>query len=121
MANGNGRRTTDASRLSFSLQLLILIASTCATAAGTIQWNQSGLREQLIRQGSDVRDINTRLELAATLETAQSKIQEERAAALKAALEAVQRDQRMTQFEVQSLKESLLKLQNGIDANHRSR
>jgi hypothetical protein len=43
----------------------------------------------------------------------QTKLQEERAAALKAAVEAVQRDQRMTQYDVQGLKEALLKTQQG--------
>jgi hypothetical protein len=100
------RRKTDAAGLHFPLQLVIMIATTSAAAAVTIWGSQYGLR-------SDVRDIRTRMEMAAELAVVQTKLQEERAAALKAAIDAVQRDQRMTQFEVQGLKESLLKMQQG--------
>lgn len=106
------RRTTDVGGLRFPLQMVVLIATTSATAAVTTWGSLAGLR-------SDVRDLRTRMELAAQLEEAQAKLQEERMAALKAAIDAVQRDNRLTQFEVQALKESLLKIQQEIALRRR--
>lgn len=102
MTKTRRRRDTDATRLTFPLQLVILIATSSATAAVSIWGSQSGLR-------SDVRDIRTRMELQVEVDRTQAKLEEERAAALKEAIAAMQRRQELQQYELQSLKESLLK------------
>ena len=51
------RRTTDASRLTFPIQLVVLIVAT----AVTIYTSQAGLRSDQAATRSDLRDIQTRL------------------------------------------------------------
>ena len=106
------RRSTDISRLTFPLQLVILIASTAVTASLAIWGTQAGLR-------SDVRDIRTRAELQAEINQAQVKLADERAAALKEAMTAMQRRQELQQYEVQGLKEAILKLQSRLEGGRR--
>lgn len=103
-------RRTDASKLTFPWQLVIVIVSTSLTAYAS-QWQ---LR-------SDVRDIVTRLELGGKIEEAQTKLQDERFAALKAAIDsqaasmkdsiaAIQRRQEMQQIQISQLSEAITKL-----------
>jgi small-conductance mechanosensitive channel len=94
----------DATKLVLAPRVVVAITMIVLSIAGSVWFSTAGLR-------SDVRDVLTRMDLASELEKVQSKSQEERAAALKAAVEAVQRDQRMTQYDVQGLKEALLKMQ----------
>ena len=91
--------STDASKLSFPLQLVIVILS----ATGAIWATQYGLR-------SDVRDIRTRMELQAQVDAERMKVQEERAAQMKSTIESMQRRQELQGYELQALKESILKL-----------
>ncbi len=67
-------RSTDAARLSFSVQLVILIASTAVTASLSIWGSQYGLR-------SDLEVMRTRAE-------AKAEVDAERANVIKAAIEA---------------------------------
>lgn len=90
--------STDASKLSFPIQLVIMML----TAAGSIWASQYGLR-------SDVRDIRTRMEMQARIDEMQAKLIEERAAGLRQAVEAMQRRQELQQYEIQGLKEAILK------------
>jgi hypothetical protein len=99
-----GRRGTDVLGLRFPIQVVILIVTTSVTAAVTIWSSQYWLR-------SEVRDILTRMEMQVRVEDAQRKLQEERAMALKAAVDAMHKELRMTQYDVQGLKETVLKLQ----------
>ncbi len=115
MANGHGRRTTDASKLSFPLQLVILIVTTAVTAALSVWGSQAGLR-------SDVRDIRTRMEAKVTsdaeanalkekLQAEQAQRSAEQAAALKLSIDSLFREIRMTQENVQNMREAVAKLE----------
>lgn len=83
----------DASRLSFPLQLVILLVTTVLSVAGS-QWATTyNLR-------SDVRDILTRQE-------SQAKLDEERAGNVRDAIGELKRQQAMQAFEIQEIKLSL--------------
>lgn len=89
----------DATRLSFPAQLVILMITTSLTIAGSVWLTQAGLK-------SDVRDIVTRMD-------AQRQIEAERSAGIRDALASLQRRQELQQYEIQQLKEAIVKLQNG--------
>lgn len=108
-------RKTDASQLSFPLQLVVLIVSIAISVSGSIWVSQSGLR-------SDVRDINTRFEmqvkaqaeqaeLKAKLEEERTKRAEEQATAMQKSIDSLLRENRMTQETVQNMREAVAKLE----------
>lgn len=98
----NGRRTTDATGLRFPLQLVIFIASTCVTVAVTIWSSQAGMQARL-------GNIQTQMEWAAKLQAAENKAQEDRATAIREAVQDMKRRQELQQYEIQGLKEAILK------------
>lgn len=89
----------DAARLSFPAHLVITIVATVVAVAGSVWVAQAGLK-------SDVRDIMTRME-------AQRDLEAERSAAVREALDALKRRQELQQYELQGMKETIMKLQNG--------
>lgn len=111
------RRSTDASRLSFPLQLVVLIVATAISVYATnygVQWQLK----------SDMRDIVTRLELGRDVSKAQAQAQDERFSALKASIEsqaitmkgsidAISRRQEMQQIQIGELKDAINKLSQG--------
>lgn len=90
-------KTTDASKLSFPLQLVIVIAS----ALGAVWASQYGLR-------SDVRDILTRMDAASKISEIQTKVQEERVAAINADINEMKRRLELVQLQYQQLRETML-------------
>ena len=114
------RRTTDASRLTFPIQLVVLIVAT----AVTIYTSQAGLRSDQAATRSDLRDIQTRLELGRDIAKAQSAAQEERlvslkasidstSATMKAAIEAVSKKQELQALQIAELSDKITKLSAG--------
>jgi chaperonin cofactor prefoldin len=113
-------RRTDASKLSFPLQMVIFIVGTAVavyTSQASIRTDQASIR-------SDVRDIITRLELGRDTAKAQAAAQDERLNALRASIDttattmkgsidAIQRRQEMQQIQISELKEAILKLSQG--------
>ncbi len=106
-------RGTDASRLTFPLREVVLIVGT----ALAVYTAQSGMR-------SDLRDIQTRLELSRDIERAQSVAADERlanlkasidstSAAMKAAIDAVSKRQELQQLQIAELSEKITKLSAG--------
>lgn len=85
--------STDASKLSFPLQIVVLIVSI----AGTIWASQYGLR-------SDVRDILTRME-------AQGKLQDERMQTMRETILDLRRRVEMQEFAVRAVQETVNKIQ----------
>lgn len=83
--------------LSFAMQILVVILSSSAAVAVSIYFFNFGQR-------SDLRDIRTAMEV-------QEKLQEERAAQVKDAIASMQRRQELQQYELQGLKEVVMKLQ----------
>jgi hypothetical protein len=107
------RRSTDASKLTFPLQLVVLIVAT----AITIYTTTAGIR-------SDLRDIGTRLELSRDIAKAQSVTADERLQALKAsidaqaltmkaAIEAVSKKQELQALQIAELSEKISRLSAG--------
>jgi hypothetical protein len=99
-------RGTSADRLSFTLRMVVAITVAAVGIAG-VQWaNTSSLK-------SDIRDIKTRLEARDQLDEVQAKLQEERAVQLREAVQAMRNRQELQQIEIQSLKEMILRSQQG--------
>ena len=104
------RNTTDASRLNFPLQLVIVIAGTAITVYAA----QAQIR-------SDVRDLLTTIRLTSDVQKAQAEAQQERFSALKTAIDtqastmqsaiaSIQRRQEMQQIQIAELKDAITKL-----------
>lgn len=85
--------STDASKLSFPLQVVVLIV----TIAGTIWASQYSLR-------SDVRDILTRME-------AQGKLQDERMDTMRETILDLKRRVELQEFAVRAVQETVNKIQ----------
>jgi TolA-binding protein len=90
---------TDASKLSFPLQLVIMIAS----ALGAVWASQYGLR-------SDVRDILTRMEATAKIAEIQTKAQEDRMTSLNNDINEMKRRLELQQMQYQQLRETVLEV-----------
>jgi hypothetical protein len=104
------RRSFNAANISFPLQIVIGIVAT----AITIYTSLGGIR-------SDLRDIQTRLELGRDIAKAQSTAQDERMAAvkasidstsatMKAAIEAVSKKQEFQALQIAELSDKITKL-----------
>lgn len=113
-------RRTDAQRISFPLQLVILIVTSVVSVVSSNYASKASLRDDQAKQASDVRDILTRLQLGAQIADAQAKANEERFSALKGSLDAqakvmnesiaaVQRRQEMQQIQISQLSEAFAK------------
>src|SRR6185436_14392453 len=112
------RRSTDATKISFPLQLVILIASMVATSVATRYSTQGGNEKVQNEIRSDIRDVLTRLQGAHDVAEVQSKLQEERlsglrvsidaqATAMKAAIEAVSKKQELQALQINELSQKL--------------
>jgi hypothetical protein len=103
-------RSTDASRLSVPLQFVIAIVISALSAASAVWTVQSRNDVQFEKLSSDVRDISTRMDAAKQVDAEKSKVSDERAAALREAVQEMKRRQELQQYEIQQLKEAILKL-----------
>jgi hypothetical protein len=112
-----GRRGTDASKLSFPLQLVILIVSVALSAYASSAAGKWEVK-------SDIRDIVTRIQLGQEIAKAQAQAQDERFNALKTSIEtqsstmkgsidAITRRQEMQQIQIGELKAAIEKLSQG--------
>lgn len=92
----------EASKLTFSTGVVFSIIATVVTLSAG-QWASTyGLR-------SDVRDIITRMDAMRALDESRAHLQEERAATLRESIDAMKRRQELQQYEIQGLKETILK------------
>lgn len=112
------RRWTDASKLSFPLQLVIMIAGAIVTitlaVTGAFWLTTSTLR-------SDVRDILTRMEMSSRLDQEKSDSQKIRDAALHEQINSLgtqisagERRQELLRLEFQQLREQVLFGKKGV-------
>jgi hypothetical protein len=112
-------RRTDASKLTFPLQLVILIVSVAVSA-----YVSSAAGKWEVK--SDIRNIDTRLQLGAEIAKAQAQAQEERFNALKASIDstakvqndsmaAMSRRQEMQQIQIGELKAVTSELKAAIE------
>ena len=104
------RRNNDASKLSFPLQLVIMIIGTVIA----VYASQASVR-------SDIRDILTRMDLGRDTQKAQATAQEERinslrvsmdatAISMKGSIDAISRRQELQQLQIGELKDAIQKL-----------
>lgn len=108
------RRSTDASKLTFPLQLVIIIFGGVFATTGAFWVSTSAMR-------SDVRDILTRMEMSSRLDSEKSKAQEvrdttlhEQINALGAQISAGERRQELLRLEFQQLREQVLFKTKGV-------
>lgn len=69
-------RSTDASRLTFPVQMLIGAVVMTATILGAVYGMTSGIRESQLETASDIRDLRTRIEMAAQVNAADKRAQD---------------------------------------------
>lgn len=81
-------RVTDASRLSFPLQLVISIVVGCVTIVGGQLVLDRGRSDAQLKIQSDVRDILTRMEYESKMKTLSDDALEQRFKALEAKIES---------------------------------
>jgi len=81
-------RRTDATKISFPLQLVILIASVVGSSVATRYTTQGGNDKVQSDIRSDIRNIGTQLQGAHDVAEVQSKLQEERLNGLRVAIDA---------------------------------
>ncbi len=107
------RLAPEASKLTFTWQVVIFIVTTALTAYAS----QLQIR-------SDVRDILTTMRYAEKVDESQAKLQDERMSALKSSIDlqastmkdaiaAIQRRQEMQQIQIAELKDAITKLSQG--------
>lgn len=95
-----GRRSTDASKLTFSLQLVVSIVGAFLIMFSSFWIATSSLR-------SDVRDIVTRLESREKLDVERAKLEEERMQTLKESINVLTRQQQLQYYDIQQLKQDV--------------
>lgn len=101
--NPRPARSTDATRLTFPLQLVVIIVSA-ALSAGSAMWAVSyGMR-------SDVRDILTRLDAQREIDSEKSKLLDERFNNLRDTVQDMKRRVELQQYEVQRLNETIARI-----------
>lgn len=103
-------RSTDVTRLSFSLQLVILIVSAALSAGAAIWTTQRSSDRAIEKLSSDVRDILTRMDAAKQVDEQKARVSDERAAQLRESVQDIKRRQELQAYEIQALKETILKL-----------
>lgn len=96
----------DVAKLRFTPSVVIGIITMAITVAAGMWASTYGLR-------SDVRDILTRMNLQTELDVARTKLQDERAANLKDAVDSMRRRQELQQYEIQGVKDALNSLKEG--------
>lgn len=90
-------RNIDAKRISFSLQLVIVIVGGIIATTGAFWVATSALR-------SDVRDILTRMSMQSDIDKASAKLLDERSKAVTDAMSELKRQQQMQYYDLQDLK-----------------
>ncbi len=92
----------EVAQLRFSPAIVVFIVTTAVSISGGIWASTAGLREHMI-------SIDARLATQAETEKANAKLLDERAATLRDAVAAIQRQQQLQAYEIQALKEAMLK------------
>ena len=102
-----------ATRLSFPLQIVIVLITSMLAGGAAVWGGMSSARSTMAEIQSDVRNIITTMDATTKLQSAaaqaESKLQDERAAALTRDITAIKARQELQQYEIQQLKEAILK------------
>lgn len=109
------RRWTDASKLSFPLQLVITIVAAAIgsvlavkSAQGNIEKAQNSLDKAQIELAATLKTMSAQMSADKQVADANAKVTELTNAQMKAAIENLTRELRMTQVTVQQLQEKVL-------------
>lgn len=94
-------RSTDVSRLSFPIQMVIAIVASALTVGGGIWATNAGLR-------SDVRDILTRMESEQRIRAIETRAQEDRANSMNDSINEMKRRMELIQLQYNQLREDML-------------
>lgn len=96
----------DLSRMTLSPGVVIGIVTAIVSIVGGQVASTWGLR-------SDIRDINTHMNAQSEMDRNQKTLQDERAIALRNAVDEVKKKQDLQQLEIQSLRETILEQRRG--------
>lgn len=88
-------RSTDASRLTFPMQMLIGAILMTASIIGVVYGMTSGIRESQLKTESDIRNLQTRMEMQLQIDNARN---EARATELKIQSATIEELKRLTQL-----------------------
>lgn len=115
------RRATDVAHLQFSMQMVVLVVSTVLAVAGATWASTASVKSELASVKSDLRDILTQMAKQKEVEEVEKKLQDERAANMREAVESMRRELKLQQIEFQSFKETMLSqnAQNSTQRNSR--
>jgi hypothetical protein len=102
----------NASKLSFPLQLVIVIVTGFLAAAGGIWTNQRNNDKAMAQLQSDVRDVLTRMEADRRLAEINAKLLEANNTSNAKALDAMSKRQELQQLQIAEIKEQLVLLRN---------
>jgi hypothetical protein len=101
---------SDASKLSFPLQLVIYIVASFLAASGAVWATQRTNDAGFSRLQSDVRDILTKMEAEQRVAAINDKLLEANAKAMTDAITAMSKRQELQQLQIAELKESIIVL-----------
>ena len=107
------RRSTDASKLTFPIQLVITIVAAILSAASVVWANQSGIKESQAQIQSDLRNLITKVEAQDKVAAAEAKTrdalinsesaqQKSRVDALDAKIEEVKRNYQLGDYNLRT-------------------
>lgn len=107
-------RSTDVSRLSFPLQVVIAIVASILSAASVVWINQSGIKESQAQIQSDVRNIITMMNEREKTSAAEAKTRDtlilsetnrltEKITALEKKLDEVDRSSKLADYDLKAL------------------
>lgn len=102
-------KTLDASKLSFPLQLVVLIVSVFIGAVSGGYTSDKTRSSEIDGLRSDVRNILTQMQAKKDIDTLQQELQNDRSTALRVALEATQKQLALQQLQIQELKEMIIR------------
>jgi hypothetical protein len=108
----NGTRATDASRLSFPLQLVIVIVTGVLSAASGSWATQRGNDKAQAQLQSDVRDILTRMEAERRMSEANAKLVEANTLNTVKAIESISKRQELQQLQIAEISKEIVLLRS---------
>ena len=97
-------RSTDASKLTFPVQMMIAAILMTATIIGAVYGLTGGIRESQAQMQSDIRDMRTRMELQAEIDRARNEARGVEQKATNAAVDDLRRLTQLLQIQYNELR-----------------
>ena len=102
-----GRRSTDASRLTFPIQMVLLIAASAVSATASVWAMNTTQRDQMGTLSTSMSVIIAKMDAQKQLEEEKARLQDERLGSMREALNDMKRRVELQQYEVQRLNETI--------------